>query len=181
MTIKYIIEKGSACVEAFRDVTHLVATFFSDSDTPRRSKELAFAEDMRVLVEDMEKHGIHRGTKARIVMAPTKPASGKGKKKKTKAKSAIVDIHVAGAEAWQHGKFTEYINATAYDPAVGYPITDVEKESTGLLNSGSVFDTNENPIDHDAYEDVYGDEGTGASWVTSLGGGEEFATGEIIM
>ena len=52
VTVEYIIQKGSACVEAFHEISHLIANFFGDPDRARRSKEVAFHEDMRVLVEN---------------------------------------------------------------------------------------------------------------------------------
>ena len=55
VTVEYIIEKGSACIEAFRDVTQRVSRYFGNPDISRRAKEISFAEDMRVLVEDMER------------------------------------------------------------------------------------------------------------------------------
>ena len=54
VTVTYIIEKGSACVEAFCDVTECVSKFFRNPDRSRRSKEVSFQEDLCVLVEDME-------------------------------------------------------------------------------------------------------------------------------
>jgi hypothetical protein len=46
VTMEYIIKKGSACVEAFRDISHIVANFFGDPDSARRHKELKFQEDI---------------------------------------------------------------------------------------------------------------------------------------
>jgi hypothetical protein len=125
VTINYIIQKGSACVEAFREITHIVAQFFANRDSARRSKEVAFMEDMRVLVEDMEKHGLHHPTLSKHFVPALKPA--KARKNTATEKSAIVDVLVEGAEAWEHGKFKEYLNATTYDPATGYPITEKEE------------------------------------------------------
>ncbi len=53
------MSKGSAYVEAFRDVSHLVSNFFGDPDRCCRSKEVAFREDLRVLVEDMIRRNAH--------------------------------------------------------------------------------------------------------------------------
>ena len=176
VTVDYIIEKGSACVEAFREISHLLANFFGDPDRARRSKEIAFHDDMRILVEQMEHHGGHRlSLSGHFVPAPTKKTS---KKTSTAPLSAIVDVDVAGAEVWQHGKFTEFIQATTYDPALGYPIENPEDHDT-RLDTGTVFDnTVLNPLEHGAYVDVHGDE-SGSSVIGSLGGGGEFSTGEI--
>jgi len=106
-------------------------------------------------------------------------------KKKTSKKttttpiSAIVDVQ-GGAEIWQQGKFSEFIKATTYDPALGYPIDSPEDHDT-CLDTQTVFDnTISNPLHHSTYVDVHGDE-SGESGIGSLGGGGEFSTGEIAM
>ncbi|KAF6755256.1 hypothetical protein DFP72DRAFT_1067959 [Ephemerocybe angulata] len=138
VTIEYIISKGSACVEAFRRVSHSMATFFGDADRSRRSKEVSFQEDMRLLIEEMSRKGIHQGYKERLV-----PVQAKGKKStkmRNKGVSAVVDIMVTGAEVWAD-KFTEFKRTTTYDPAVGYPIgQDTLDESDVRLDTGTVFD-----------------------------------------
>ncbi|KAF6765346.1 hypothetical protein DFP72DRAFT_1057937 [Ephemerocybe angulata] len=60
VTADYIIKKGSACVETFRQVSYLVSRYFGNPDRRRKSKELSFKEDLRVLVEDMERHQLHK-------------------------------------------------------------------------------------------------------------------------
>jgi len=118
VTVEYIIQKGSACVEAFREISHLIANFFGDPDRARHSKEVVFYEDMRVLVEDMEHHGLQKlSSTGHFIPAPTKKTS---KKTSSALISAIVDVQVAGAEIWQQGKFSEFIKTTTYDPALGY-------------------------------------------------------------
>jgi hypothetical protein len=90
--------------------------------------------------------------------------------------SAIVDGQVAGAEIWLNGNFREFMKSTTYDPAVGYPITDDDRDTR--LDSGTVFDNVTNPLEHDSYEFVLGDEdGT----LGSLGGGGEYSTGEKVL
>lgn len=64
------MHKGSACVEVFRNASHLVAEFFGNPDRNRRSKEIAFQEDMRVLVEDMDALHLHRGFREHSVSKP---------------------------------------------------------------------------------------------------------------
>jgi len=177
VTVEYIIQKGSACVEAFREISHLIANFFGDPDHARRSKEVAFHEDMRVLVEEMVRHGLKKlSPSGHFVPAPTKKTSTKTL---TTPISAIVDVQVGGAEIWQQGKFSEFIKNTTYDPALGYPIDNPEDHDT-RLDTGTVFDnTISNPLHHSAYVDVHGDE-SGDSGIGSLGGGGEFSTGEIV-
>lgn len=152
MTIGYIISRGSACVEAFRHISHSVAQFFGDPDRRRRSKEVAFQEDMRVLVEDMDKKDIGGVLRARLV-----PVSGKGSraaKMRASGVSAITDVFVAGADIWR-GKFEEWKRQTTYDPALGY-VGGTESSDVHItaLDNGTAFDransliiTCDSPID----------------------------------
>jgi len=152
VTVEYIITKGSACVEAFRTISHDVARYFGDSDRSRRHKEVKFFEDMRVLVDDMELKNIHVATPGRFVPGPSRKEDGV-----TVVPSAIFDVMVAGAEVWQNGKFQEYIRATTYDPALGYPISDLHMtpdEVQERLRTDTVFDDVENPLAYDALEDL---------------------------
>lgn len=161
-------------MEAFREITHVVSQFFGSRDVSRRSKEVAFMEDMRILVEDMEKNGMHRTMPAKHFVPAMKPA--KGRKKTDPENSGIVDVLVQGAEAWAHGKFKEYLNATTYDPATGYPITETEEHNSARLDNMTVFDMEDNPLEFESYDDLHGDEDD--EGLGSLGGGGEFATGE---
>jgi hypothetical protein len=168
------MKKGSACVEAFREISHLVANFFGDPDRARRSKEISFQLDLRALVEDMIRLKLHAETpRGRHVPAPPE------KKASKEPHSAIMDPIVEGAEIWQT-KFKQFITATTFDPALGYPVT---QETSGgprdaRLETGTVFDNIENPITHDDYEDMHGDEiGQGGLGAGSLGGGDEFGSG----
>lgn len=176
VTIEYIMKKGSACVETFRLVSHTVAMFFGDHDRNRRSKELAFQEDMRVLVEEMERHGIHRGFKEHFVpvIPPTnKPPPKKKSKKSTEPVSAIVDVLVTGAETWTHGKFEEFKRATAYDKALGYPVVNEQDERDGRLDTGTIFDdTNDMQLAYNNANDLFTDDDAGG-----VGGGGEFDRG----
>ncbi|KAJ7576228.1 hypothetical protein C8J56DRAFT_1062347 [Mycena floridula] len=179
VTVKYIIEKGSACVEArlvtslsdaargkplvrglpliesrspdyveaFRDITHLVANFFGDPDRSRRHKELAFTEDVRILVDDIRQK---QKTKQKITKTPP-------------PQSAIFDIQ---------GKFWDFIKSTTYDPALGYPITEEEQDER--LENGTVFDDLENPLVCDTHEDFRGDPDDSENGICSLGGGGEY-------
>jgi len=132
-------------------------------------------EDMRVLVEDLEKHGLHHSTATKHFVPALKPT--KSRKKTALEKSAIVDILVEGAEGWEHGKFKEYLSTTTYDPATGYPITEKEEENSGRLDNMTAFDnTEDNPLDFESYEDLHGDDDD--EGLASLGGGGEFSTGE---
>ena len=193
VTIEYIQKKGSACVEAFREATHLVANFFGDSDRARRSKEVAFQKDLEALVDEMVNKKVHQASKkSRTVWAPKpKPkldANGDPilPKKAPPRKSAVVDVQVIGAEVWA-GKFTEFLHSTAYDPAVkSYPV----KESTTNRSGAAVEDDDESSLpltdsaydnidelEHEGHGDMHGDEyETGSA---SLGGGGEFWTGNV--
>ena len=68
------------------------------------------------------------------------------------------------------------MKSTTYDPAVGSPITNDDRDMR--LDSGTVFDNVTNPLEHDSYDDVHGDE---AGTLGSLGGGGEYSTGEIVL
>jgi hypothetical protein len=46
-------QKGSACVEAFHNVTHMVANFFGDPDGARRHKEVKVNQDLEALVSEI--------------------------------------------------------------------------------------------------------------------------------
>jgi len=131
-------------------------------------------EDMRVLIEDMEKHGLHHSMPSKHFVPAMKPA--KGQKKTDPENSAILDTLVQGAEAWEHGKFKEYINTTTYNPATGYPITETEERNSARLDNMTTFDSEENPLDFKSYDDLHGDEDD--EGLESLGGGGEFITGE---
>ncbi|PPQ87531.1 LOW QUALITY PROTEIN: hypothetical protein CVT26_005743 [Gymnopilus dilepis] len=169
VTVVYIIRKGSACVEAFRDVTERVSKFFGNPDRSRRPKEISFQEDLRILVEHLGKHNLHKGQpKERPVLAPQ---TGKNKA----PTSAIIDVQVEGAGNWQSGKFNDFMRNTTFDSALGYPITEEDKR----LDTGTVFDDTNNPLEHDNFVDVHVEEGDEA--VGSLGGGGEYSTGEILL
>ena len=181
------MSKGSACVEAFRDVSHLVANFFGDPDRWRRSKESAFLEDLRVLVDDMIRRNAHvlsTGSDRSIPEPTPKVKAGKNRKRAaTKPRSAVVDVMDTGAEVWTQGKFVEFIHKTAYDPAVGYPATTEEREShvehDTRLDSNSAFDIcDRNVLDASSYVDLHGDETAEGGLSGALGGGGEYYTGE---
>lgn len=179
MTIEYIIKSGSACVEAFRDISHTVARFFGDSDTARRSKEIKFQEDLRVMVEDMVKHNLHPLKPSFHFVAAPRP-------KKARAdyvvQSAIGDGMVLGAQVWQDGKFQDFLKATTYDPAVGYPVTSESatnrERRDGIFDNGTAFDNTQNPLETGSYQDLHGEETT--EGLGGVGGGDEFSTGDEV-
>ncbi|KAJ7807181.1 hypothetical protein B0H14DRAFT_3765051 [Mycena olivaceomarginata] len=180
VTIEYIMRKGSACVEAFRDITHLFANFFGDPDRARRSKEVKFNQDIEALVTEMQRRKFHVVRKERhFVPAPPKKPSKKPPKNPRSPeppRSAIVDVFVLGAEQW-NGKFTEFIKATTFDAALGgYPVA-VESSNSGphdsTLDTNTAFDNlTQNPLTYNSYTDLHGDaDGIGAG---ALGGGGDF-------
>lgn len=174
VTIEYIMKKGSACVEAFRAISHDVARFFGDPDFRRQSKEAAFHDDMRVLVEDMVAHNLHKPSNER------RGIPAKGKKKSDVQRSAIFDVFEAGSDIWQDGKFTEFISSTCFDPAVnGYPITVPETDHVDERHAtDTAFDETENPLSRDTLADVHGGEFDAEdSGYNALGGGDVYETG----
>lgn len=181
------MSKGSVCVEAFCDVSHLVANFFGDPDRRCRSKESAFWEDLRVLVDDMTRWNAHilSTTSDRFVPEPMpKIKVGKNRKRAAaKPRSAVVDVMDAGAEVWSQGKFGKFIHKTAYDPVVGYPATTDERESHAnhdtCLDSNSAFDVcDHNVLEASNYIDLHRDETADTGLSGALGGGGEYSTGE---
>ncbi|KAJ7233439.1 hypothetical protein C8J57DRAFT_1090569 [Mycena rebaudengoi] len=185
VTVEYIIAKGSACVEAFREVSHSVTNFFGDPDLARRHKEVKFHEDLRALIEEMLRLKSHVIVpEGNFVPAPAK-ATRKNKNSGTnntpvtaEIRSAIFDVIVEGAQEWQ-SKFKEYIRNTTWDPKLGYPLVKEKAapRDTRLL-TGTILDSNENPISFDGYEDLHGDEHVGGLGAGALGGGDEFSVGD---
>ncbi|KAF8581624.1 hypothetical protein K439DRAFT_1618917 [Ramaria rubella] len=53
--VDYMAKAGSACVEAFRDITHKVVQFIGNKDISCRHKEAKFHLDVPMLVENMPK------------------------------------------------------------------------------------------------------------------------------
>ncbi|KAJ7572576.1 hypothetical protein C8J56DRAFT_806986 [Mycena floridula] len=174
VTMKYIIEKGSACVEAFRDITHLVSNFFGDPDRSRRSKEIAFMEDMRIMVEDMLQKKLDITTE-RFVPAMVKQNKRKPTTKTPPPKSAIFDIQVTSSGMWAKNKFWDFIMTTTFDPALGYPIAQAEQDEQ--IHSGTVFDSFENPLICDSHDDFHGDADDSENGICALGGSGEYFTG----
>ncbi|KAF8133114.1 hypothetical protein K438DRAFT_1787717 [Mycena galopus ATCC 62051] len=159
----------------------MIANFFGDPDRARRSKEVKFHQDIQALVTEMQCRKFHVVSKDRhFVPAPPKKLPKKPPKNPRPPEpphSAIVDIFVTGAEQW-NGKFTEFIKATTFDPALGgYPPIP---ESTNLGPRDTTLDTNtafdsltNNPLTYDGYIDLHGDvNDTGISG--ALGGGGDF-------
>ncbi|KAJ7028826.1 hypothetical protein C8F04DRAFT_1265579 [Mycena alexandri] len=178
VTVEYIIRKGSACVEAFRDVSHMVANFFGDPDRARRSKEVKFHQDIEGLVSEMQRRNFHEVSSTRhFVPAPPKKApktTPKNPPPPEPERSAIVDVFVKGAEEW-NGKFTDFIKSTTFDPALGgYPPASSDSSPRDTtLDTNTAFDSlTTNPLTYDGFMDVHGsDDGTGSG---ALGGGGDF-------
>ncbi|KAJ7704166.1 hypothetical protein B0H16DRAFT_719592 [Mycena metata] len=182
VTVEYIIRKGSACVEAFRDVTHMVANFFGDPDRARRSKEVKFNQDLEALVTEMQRRKFHKISATKhFVPAPPKKAPEVAPKNPPPVeaqRSAIVDVFVKGAEEW-NGKFAEFIKSTTYDPALGgYPpaaSSDSSNRDT-TLDNGTPFDNlTKNPLTFDSFMDLHTSEHPGEIASSgALGGGGDF-------
>ncbi|KAJ6495492.1 hypothetical protein C8R45DRAFT_1095125 [Mycena sanguinolenta] len=156
VTIKYITEKGSAPVEAFRQVSHQFAHTFGFVDRARRHKEVDVGQDLRLLAETMVDARLHVLTANRPVYVPLK-VNKKGQVPKGPRVSAIIDSFETGAQLLHDGKFTEFIRATTWDPASGYPVGTLESSSEGddPLVNGSVFDrVDGNPLARDGFNDV---------------------------
>ncbi|KAL0563655.1 hypothetical protein V5O48_018409 [Marasmius crinis-equi] len=185
VTVQYIISKGSACIEAFCDISRRISQFFGNRDRLRRSKEMKFAKDIEALVQDMEKIGLHKPdfeVETHFVAAPP-PKRKNAKKTETPLTSAIFDTMVTGASVWHNGKFKEFIKTTTYDPAVnGFPSAGRTSADPieERLDTDTPFDSmEENPIEIDAYEDIHGDELDGEGY-RRVGGGGQYDTGDPV-
>ncbi|KAJ7232886.1 hypothetical protein C8J57DRAFT_1250238 [Mycena rebaudengoi] len=145
VTIEYIISKGSASAEAFREVSHSIANYYPDR--ARHHKEVKFHEDVRSLIKDMVRLKAHKiSPQGNFVPAPPKTS------KKTSAnslpvtaelRSAIFDVIVEGAQEWQGTAFDSDeipFSFDSYDDLHGD-----EHENTGLragaLGGGDEFST----------------------------------------
>ncbi|KAJ7789131.1 hypothetical protein B0H14DRAFT_3574840 [Mycena olivaceomarginata] len=162
VTIKYIIEKGSAPVEVFREVSHQFARTFGFADRARRHKEVDVEQDLRLLTETILDAQLHVLTANRPIYVPLK-VNKKGQ--------VATGLH--------GGKFKDFIRSTAWDPASGYPVQtpEVSSEADDPLVNGSAFDhVNQNPLSRDGFNDV--DDGDTHQQrylgLGSLGGGMEY-------
>ncbi|KAJ7837890.1 hypothetical protein B0H14DRAFT_2588977 [Mycena olivaceomarginata] len=176
VTVQYIIRKGSACVEAFRDISHLAANFFGDPDRARRSKEVKFHQDIEALISEMQRRKFHViNAKGHFVPAPPPKKMTKKAVTDDSPRSAIADIFVKGAEEW-NSKFEKFIRTTTYDKELGYPLpTSTDKGSDTIPETGTAFDNTNNPLTFDSYADLHGDEReSGTMGIGALGGGDEF-------
>ncbi|KAK6995643.1 hypothetical protein R3P38DRAFT_3425830 [Favolaschia claudopus] len=181
VTIEYIMRKGSACVEAFRDLTHMVANFFGDPDRARKSKEVKFTQDMEALITEMQRRKFHIVSKVpHFVPAPPKKVrknAAQNSKPPEAPRSAIIDVFVKGAEEW-NGKFKDFIKSTTFDPALGgYPPAAVTASSPRdtTLDTHTVFDNlARNPLTYDTYTDLHSSDSGVADISGALGGGGDF-------
>jgi hypothetical protein len=174
-----MIEKGSAPVEAFHEVSHQFARTFGFADRARRHKEVDVGQDLRLLTERMMDTQLHVLTANRPIYTPLK-VNKKGVVASGPRVSAIVDSLDVGAQILNSGKFREFIRTTTWDPAAGYPVGAPETgpgEDDPLLN-GSVFDrVDSNPLARDGFEDM--DDGDAHAQrypgLGSLGGGMDYS------
>ncbi|KAI0061124.1 hypothetical protein BV25DRAFT_795265 [Artomyces pyxidatus] len=175
VSVEYIIEKGSACVEAFREISHSFARTFGHADRARRHKEVDVGQDLRLLTENMLHARLHVKTPDRPIYAALPKKTKKNTNATTTPRTAIVDALDTGAEAWNDGKFTEYLRTTTWDPALGYPVGSSTIDDV-LLN-GTAFDQIDNPLSVDAFDDTDDgdDHAPRCTGLGSLGGGMEFS------
>ncbi|KAJ7178013.1 hypothetical protein C8R46DRAFT_888180 [Mycena filopes] len=179
VTVKYIIEKGSAPVEAFREVSHQFARTFGFADRARRHKEVDVGQDLRLLTETMMDAQLHVLTPNRPIYAPLK-VNKKGVVAAGPRVSAVVDSFDLGTQILNGGKFREFICTTTWDPAAGYPVgvPETEPNEDDPLLNGSVFDrVDSNPLGRDSFDDM--DDGDAHvqryPGLGSLGGGMDYS------
>lgn len=136
LTEKYIIEKGSACVEAFREISKHVSKLFGNSERQRRHKEVQFHHDLEALVNDLVSKAIHVLTADRNVypqgkidtLSATEDTSDNMDLPNVR-KSGVNDLFILGAAALQGGKFNEFIRDSLIDPELGYPLKSSEAQT----------------------------------------------------
>ncbi|KAJ6605654.1 hypothetical protein B0H10DRAFT_2229013 [Mycena sp. CBHHK59/15] len=179
VTIKYIIEKGSAPVEAFCEVSHKFARAFGFADRARRHKEVDVGQDLCLLTETMMDAQLHVLTPNRPIYAPLK-VNNKGVVASGPRVSAIIDSFDTGAQILNGGKFREFIRTTTWDPAAGYPVgaPEIGPDGDDPLLNGSLFDrVDSNPLGRDGFDDM--DDGDAHTQrypgLGSLGGGMEYS------
>ena len=176
MTVKYLQKKSSACVEAFRTISCLVAHAFGDADHSQRHKEVQFYKDIEALVDDLVANKIHKLDGSRVVV----PREEKGWKVRDKGGqlrgSAVVDIILAGEALLKGGKMREYMDVTMFDPKHGAVLgTDMETNKNAEANQTKDVSASDGPRIMESYiyevelEDV--DDGKdGESRILGLGG-----------
>ncbi|KAF8962191.1 hypothetical protein BDZ97DRAFT_1663230, partial [Flammula alnicola] len=169
VTVVYIIEKGSACVEIFRDISHKVERTFGHTDRSRRHKEVSTEQDLRLLAEEMMSAHLHEQTSDREILSAAKV--NKNSKVTSPPQSMIFDSFDVGAKLLNGGKFTEFVRTTAWDPAIGYPIETAinAAQDHDVLINGSAFDAQDrNPIAGDEFNDL--DDGDDLQATAALSG-----------
>jgi hypothetical protein len=175
------MEKGSACVEVFRKLSHEFSRTFGHADRARRHREVKIDDDLRLLCEDMLKARLHIQTANRGIMTTPK-IDRKGKVTK-RATSSIFDSFEVGGEVLNSSKFTEFIRTTTWDPAIGYAsfidniaLTETQHNSAVLRNGTAYDSVDRNPISGESFDDIDDGDDLSQSYpgLGSLGGGGEF-------
>lgn len=128
-----LMDKGSACVEAFQEINRQVCQLFGADDRSRRHEEVKFERDVEALVTHYLSKKLYTKTSGRAVEdldVKRNTAKGRGIARGSPApiiqtgereyKSAVVDFMEVGASLSQGGKFDEFIHTTAIDVKIGY-------------------------------------------------------------
>lgn len=164
VTIEYIMKKGSACVESFREISHRLAIAFGDPDRARRHKEVRFNLDLQALAEDMKKNQIFEHLPGRFIAAEAKKSS-----KDKSDESAVVDIITKGS-AVAGAKWVPFLHETTFDKALGYPVGATSEQDEGEA-MGAVNEVSQEDIE------MVGDMETVCPGFGGLGGGDEYTDG----
>ncbi|EJD34594.1 hypothetical protein AURDEDRAFT_176375 [Auricularia subglabra TFB-10046 SS5] len=134
-----IIEKGSACVEALRDIALQVSAFVGDSYVHRISREKKVVQDLMILFNVCKQGRLAEidGSGDRFLPEPTKgDAPPRSKVQSTSSK---------GYARW-NGTFGETLNVTTYDPQLGAAALEAEHDGTSVLK-GSEFSSRDLGLD----------------------------------
>ncbi|KAE9395507.1 hypothetical protein BT96DRAFT_997625 [Gymnopus androsaceus JB14] len=169
VTIKYIMKKGSASVEAFCQASHIIANCFGNPDKSRCHKEVVFLTNIRALFEELEC-----------------------------LDSAVIDVQVQGIKIWNNGNFLHYIWLTTYDSntksyPIGNPAIKVKDNRNQEEESKEEEESREIECDHDhatcldtdtAFDnakDLVLDFTNLIDIEGELGGGNEFSNGQVVL
>lgn len=148
-----------------RSIALMILKYFGNPHKNRKHKEAKFQKDLHALIDDLTKGKVHTLIENRTLLAPPpkkQPATGVSIRQ-----SSIIDVIAIGAKILNAGGYSQFVQTTTYDNALGYPLDgDDSSESRG--GSESVFDGADNPLSIES--EGYGDN----SSMSSIGGGDGF-------
>lgn len=168
VTLDYIVNKGSACVETFRDINHHIAQTFGHADRSRRHREVSIERDVECLCSDLLASRVHTLTANRIILTPAK--FNRQGKQTAPPNRAVKDCWAQGYTYLSSGKFREHMRTSAYD---GTASNSQDEGADNEPDEPFMQHDEENPLQRDGELDM--DDGDGIvsrfPGLGSLGGG----------